>query len=619
MKPYSLKFQILFFTLVPLICLTALSVVLLIQTNQVILAVEEETRSWKHVNSGYKLESEVIEAFCELRTSTDDAGMVNKEESLKRFAQTKRTLAEIVRSYQHSPAKLKQAEAIQDFWLQKGEPFIDWFLSAQSQGDLHWKRVNNDFPFRLVALCDEFLTKFTGLIRTEKTSIASLALNERWVQFQQLPYLAIGLSVLFGILQGTALAFTIKRPLARIGENCRRFAAGEQLLPALQGRDELSGLDRLFHNMTQSVNSTLAAEKAMIENARDLICSLSADGVFLKSNRSSIGLLGYTPEELTRKSLLDICRSEDALSADSEIQTSVQRPDMRTFELTLMGKDSSPVDTRWSCVWSERDSALFALVRDISEEKNIEKLKQDFVDMISHDLRSPLTSMLGSLGMIEQGAKGPLPDEAQTEISSAVKNVEKLVDFINDLLDFQKLKSGRMQMERVNCDLNELLESAIETVNNLAHNKAINFILPDLTTTVFGDRSKLQQLLVNLLLNAVRQSSRGNTVEIVAAWTASTLEIRIIDEGAGVPVEHREQIFEAFSEQQSSGGTGLGLAICKLIVEAHGGRIGVSGSSVDDIQNQIGTAEPFAKPAKQKGSKSPPKTGSIFWFTLPRF
>lgn len=592
MKLYSLKFQIILLTLVPLACLMVLSAVLLTQMNLVIKSVEEETRSWKHVNTSYKLESEVIEAFCDLRTSTDDDGMVDRDESLRRFSHAKKTLAEIVNAYRDSPDKLRQAKAIQTFWHQKAEPFIAWFIEAQSHGELHWKRVNTDFPFRLIALCDEFLTRFTTLIRAERSSIEGDAVNQRWEQFSQLPYIAIGISILFAILQGTALAFTIKRPLSRIGENCRRMAANVQLLPPLRGRDELSELDRLFHAMAQSVSSAVAGEIAMIENARDLICTLSADGTFVKSNNSSLQLIGYEPEELLHKSLLDICRSEDTVKADDEIQTLVQRSEMRTFDLTLVRKDGTNVETRWSCVWSERDNVLFAVARDVTEEKNVERLKQDFVDMISHDLRSPLTSMLGSLSMIEQGAKGPLPEPAQNEIGSAVQNVERLVDFINDLLDYQKLKSGRMQLERVNCNLNELVNDALEAVKDAADLKQLRFVLPEEPGTIYGDKNKLQQVLVNLLANAVRSAQPNTDIEVVAAWTSSTFEIRVIDSGPGVPEDYREQVFEAFQQiptQRTKEGTGLGLAICKLIVEAHGGQIGVSGDS-----------------------------GNIFWFTLPR-
>lgn len=592
MRPYSLKFQIILFTLVPLTCLLVLSAVLLMQMNEVIKSVENETRSWKHVNTSYKLESEVIEAFCDLRTSTGSDGMVDRDESLKRFAQTKKTLAEIVSAYHDSPEKLKQAKAIQTFWRQKAEPFIAWFIDAQSHGELHWKRVNTDFPFRLIALCDEFLTRFTTLIRAEKSTIAADAVSLRWTQFSQLPYVAIGVSVLFAILQGTALALTIKRPLSRISENCKRMASNVDLLPPLRGRDELSELDRLFHAMAQSVSSAVADEVAMIDNARDLICTLSANGTFLKTNSSSIELIGYQPEELLQQSLLDICRSEDTVRADDEIRALVERNEMRTFELTLVRKDGTTVETRWSCVWSERDNALFAVAHDITEEKNIERLKQDFVDMISHDLRSPLTSMLGSLSMIEQGAKGPLPEPAQIEIGSAVNNVERLVDFINDLLDFQKLKSGRMQLERSNCDLGALLQDALELVKSSADTKKVSFSLPDMPATVYGDRNKLQQVLVNLFANAISCAPQESNIEVVAAWTASTFEIRVIDNGPGVPLEYREQVFDAFQQiptQKSKEGTGLGLAICKLIVDAHGGQIGVSGEA-----------------------------GNIFWFTLPR-
>jgi PAS domain S-box-containing protein len=615
---------------VPFICLTVTVGVLISQLWQVTDSIEQQSRARKFVNVCYQLESQVVEAFCDLRTTTDDQGMVNHEGSIKQFVSIRKRLRDVVADCQGDPTKLAQARAIQNFWTQKAEPFKDWFLSAQSQGEAHWKVVNEGFPLKLIALCDEFLTMFTALTRSEQSKLTPEKVIAQWSSFKQVPIIAIGVSVLFALLQGTALAFTIKKPLSRISENCRRMAVNEELQPALSGRDELSELDRLFHVMAQSVDSALAGEKAMIDNARDLICSLSANGVFTKTNASSLTLLGYQPEELIDRSLLDVCTTNDTAKADEELQTSVSRTDMRNFDLTLQRKDGSTVDTRWSCVWSERDDALFAVVHDITEEKNIERLKQDFVDMISHDLRSPLTSMLGSLSMIEQGAKGPLPDDAQAEVESAVKNVERLVEFINDLLDFQKLKSGRMQLEKSECNLEEIVTEAIEMVKASADLKHVTFKTPKHTATINGDKNKLLQVVVNLVANAIRYAPEGSDVEIRVRPIPQGAEMQVIDSGPGVPTEYREQIFDAFQQlptQKSKEGTGLGLAICKLIVDAHGGQIGVSGTSAHDLQNQTGklpssASEPFRRKPNAADatdeSASSRKTGSIFWVKLPK-
>jgi len=614
-KLSSLNVRGIAFVTMPLLGLVLIVGVLYCQFTLTMDAIEQQSRSRENVSKCYALESNVVEAFCDMRTSTDDTGMVNQEASRAEFNAVKRDLKTIIDAFKDDPERRHKAVAIDTFWKTEVEPFVAWFLAAQSHGEEYWKQANQDFPIKLLGLCDKFLTMFSDLIMSEESRLSPEKTIAQWNALKQVPFIAMGASMVLAIFLAVAYALTIKRPVSRIGENCRRMAANEQLLPALKGGDELSELDRLFHTLAQSVHEAISSEKAMIDNARDMICSLDASGKFIRVNNSSVLLLGMEPDELREMSLIDICPEEEAIRADDELRTSHSRMDMRTFDLILRRRDGSNVDTRWSCVWSERDNELFAVVHDITEEKNVERLKQDFVDMISHDLRSPLTSMLGSLTMIEQGARGPLPDEAQKEVTSAVKNVERLVDFINDLLDFQKLKSGRMQLDVSPCKLEEIVSDAIEMVKSSADDKDVEIVLPKNSVTADGDRNKLHQVAVNLIANAIRFAPEGSAIEVQLETQSKFVEMRVIDSGPGVPLEFRELIFDAFQQvpsAKSKQGTGLGLAICKLIIDAHGGEIGVAGTSIDDILDQK------ASSADQNDPTSIVQSGSIFWVRIPR-
>jgi signal transduction histidine kinase len=316
-------------------------------------------------------------------------------------------------------------------------------------------------------------------------------------------------------------------------------------------------------------------------------------------------MLGVEPETLIQKSLFDLVIPEDSGLADEHLRNAKTAADMYIFELRVQATDGRVLDTRWSCLWSASEEKVFCIVQDVTEQKKVERLKEDFFGMISHDLRSPLSSLYGSLKLIVAGAKGPVSEEVATEVKTAANNVERLVRFVNDLLDFQKLKAGRMELDLTEFDLLSIISEAIDMVRSFAQAKGVQVSAPAGQWDIVGDRGKLVQTLVNLLGNAIKFTAPDTTIVVDVIDEAETIEVCVTDCGPGVPEEFRDTIFNAFEQVPSAPkikqGTGLGLAICKLIIKAHKGLIG---------------CRPAAKAVFNQESAANP--GTTFWFRIPK-
>lgn len=387
-------------------------------------------------------------------------------------------------------------------------------------------------------------------------------------------------SIAVTVLLGYLYSVSIRKPLQHLGENGRRLSRREPLLAALPGHDEFSTLDRLLHVNSVEIEEALARERAVIENAADVICIVDAGGNFVTINPFVERMLGYMQEELLESPVNSIVVPEQSLLADEYLRKAITDGES-FFELRMKKRNGEFADTRWSCIWSDEEKKLFCVVQDISEEKAIEQLKQDFADMISHDLRSPLMAMSNSLTLIEAGAKGEVSPEAKVSVQTSAKNVEKLIALVNDLLDFQKLKAGKMQLRLEPHALQSIVQEAAELLDESAQQKSIQLILPEGELVIECDHNKILQTVVNLLANAIKFSSQNSLVTVEIMHAGDKVFLSVSDSGPGVPEKFREKIFEPFEQAPSDRakeGTGLGLAICKLVAEAHGGSIRVESS-----------------------------------------
>lgn len=223
---------------------------------------------------------------------------------------------------------------------------------------------------------------------------------------------------------------------------------------------------------------------------------------------------------------------------------------------------------------------FYSLSTDITELKRIDRMKSEFVSTVSHELRTPLTSIRGSLGLISGGVAGELPEAAKTLVGIAKNNCERLIRLINDILDIEKLESGKMQLDSQVVELKPLMVQALAANEGYGAERHVGLSLhfPDDKLQVDVDSDRLTQVITNLLSNAMKFSPPGANVDVHVIRSGLGVRVEVRDHGPGIPEEFRNRIFQKFSQADSSdtrqkGGTGLGLHISRAIIERMGGSI----------------------------------------------
>ncbi|HQR99833.1 MULTISPECIES: PAS domain S-box protein [unclassified Polaromonas] len=224
---------------------------------------------------------------------------------------------------------------------------------------------------------------------------------------------------------------------------------------------------------------------------------------------------------------------------------------------------------------------FYSLATDVTELKRIDRMKSEFVSTVSHELRTPLTSIRGSLGLISGGVAGELPERVKTLVDIARNNCERLIRLINDILDIEKIESGKMRLDLQVVDLQPLLVQVLAANEGFgaAQNVSLRLNFPEGDLRVHVDTDRLAQVVTNLLSNAMKYSPPGGVVEVDVKRAGLGVRVEVRDHGPGVPEEFRKRIFQKFSQADSSdtrqkGGTGLGLNISRAIVERLGGSVG---------------------------------------------
>jgi len=216
------------------------------------------------------------------------------------------------------------------------------------------------------------------------------------------------------------------------------------------------------------------------------------------------------------------------------------------------------------------------------QRSELDQIKDEFISTVSHELRTPLTSIRGALGLLSAGLMGNVDAKAQNLLRIAVTNTDRLIRLINDILDIERMESGRATLHVRRVSLRDLVSQAIETMTAMADAAAVTLVLvatpPSETLSLDGDSDRILQVVTNLLSNAIKFSPPNTSVHIHIEADHDWLTLRVSDQGRGIPTDKLESIFDRFQQVEASdarqkGGTGLGLAICKTIVQQHNGSI----------------------------------------------
>jgi signal transduction histidine kinase/DNA-binding response OmpR family regulator len=220
--------------------------------------------------------------------------------------------------------------------------------------------------------------------------------------------------------------------------------------------------------------------------------------------------------------------------------------------------------------------------RKLALRSDLDTVKDEFISTVSHELRTPLTSIRGALGLLSAGLLGNVDAKAQNLLRIASSNTERLIRLINDILDLERMESGRAPLKLRRSSIQDLAREAVDTMTTMADGAGIHLELtcyaPRDAIYFDADPDRILQVLTNLLSNAIKFSAAGSTVSVQIDSDTNSVLLKVVDHGRGIPPDKLEAVFDRFQQVESSdaskkGGTGLGLAICRSIIQQHGGAI----------------------------------------------
>jgi len=401
-------------------------------------------------------------------------------------------------------------------------------------------------------------------------------------------------AVLLSILTACAIALFFSRDVSQrvltIRDNSRRLSLGEQLGPPVSGEDEIKELDDVFRDMANKLStaqSELQKSESLLRNILDtapqgiLIVDSHADIQF--ANKSTGSLFRTDSQSVQARNLKEFLPTDATESSSDWLRELKQQTLEKEIESSITLDNATVIPVSLSSVRfpsGDEDRTLIT-ISDITERRKIEQMKQQFVAMLSHDLRSPLTALQIFLASLKNGHYGELTGEAIQKVGGSQHNVARLIGIINDLLHVEKYAEGRMELKRTTVFLNDLFVQSCDLVQALADEKNVNLEIEETDLALSVDEEKISRLITNLMSNGIKFAPRDSTVLIRSQIVDSFAEIHVIDSGPGLDVSEHEVIFERFyqsknSTLQAASGSGLGLTICKAIVEAHGGNIGIN-------------------------------------------
>jgi PAS domain S-box-containing protein len=370
-------------------------------------------------------------------------------------------------------------------------------------------------------------------------------------------------------------AFGLRSAYDRLASDNAEVQAqlGEQLDSLLEAHREVQAYGRKL---------SLFSERAPIA-----VFEVDPRATILDMNPAAENLFGYAaPEMVGRNIITMLLGAEDRSRTEQWWNEMVHagKPATMTAEQCLR-RDGFELTCEWTLIPLVNDDNHVTSVvlqgRDITHQRAAERVRSEFTSTLSHELRTPLTSILGSLQLLQSGALGELDKEQNELIGVAERNGQRLLDLINEVLDIEKIESGRLALVPEPIALGALLEESLRLNQGFADRFKVRLAVAGEVpaVTVRADRKRLMQVMTNLLSNAAKFSPPNGTVEVSARRVEGNVRVEVGDRGPGIPEKFRGRIFARFAQADSAesrlkGGTGLGLAISKRLVEMMQGRVG---------------------------------------------
>jgi PAS domain S-box-containing protein len=379
------------------------------------------------------------------------------------------------------------------------------------------------------------------------------------------------------------------------------------------------GLEQRVRDQTADLRRMARQTEILLSSVGDGIYGVDPDGRITFVNPSGALVLGHDAESLLGK------RAHEEFHAPQEdgtpydwtacyITESIRHGVVATAETDSYVRadgTSFPVEiTSSPLLDDERIRGAVVVFRDVTQRHEVDRMKNEFLSVVSHELRTPLTSIRGSLGILGSGALVELTPQAARLVSIAVESSDRLTRLINDILDIERMESGKFPMALVAHGSEDLLHACATELDGLATSSGIRVQVEPSSGLVLADADRIIQTLTNLVGNAIKFSRPGGVVRIRAEEGPEHVVFAVHDDGTGIPEDSLQAVFEPFVQVDSSdarqqGGTGLGLAISRGIVERHGGRIWAESTLA------TGTTVRFSLPRVRTGLDTASEAGAL--------
>ncbi|MGE5654149.1 MAG: ATP-binding protein [Bacillota bacterium] len=405
------------------------------------------------------------------------------------------------------------------------------------------------------------------------------------------------LAVLFASLFGINASNLIIRPIRELISKVRLVSEGKlDRVTTIHGQDEIAQLSTEFNQMVErlaqyeraNIAKLIAEQKkadAIVRSISDAIIVTDEEYRVILMNPSAERLFGVKEEVAANHHFLETIDNQSLFSLIKQAGGGTDPSDGAEPTVVPLACGEKPHHFRVEVTAVEGDGqqllGVVCMLQDVTHFKEVDQLKSDFVSTVSHEFRTPLTSITMSVGLLLEETVGRLNDQQKEMLRLADEDCQRLTKMVGDLLDLSKIESGRLQMELSSVSIDRLFEAARKALSMHAEEKgvALNVRPCSEPTLVRADANKVTWVLTNLIVNALRYTAAGGVVELSAAVRDRRAYVSVRDTGIGIPKAYQEKIFEKFVQVKgdniTSGGAGLGLAIAKEIIRAHGGRIWV--------------------------------------------
>ena len=389
---------------------------------------------------------------------------------------------------------------------------------------------------------------------------------------------ALLVGLLFSVFLSFLLAKTMIDPIEKLTEGAERIAGGdfdESL--EVESNDEIGILTNTFNDMASVLHDTLDA----VENERSKLDALflhMTDGVvaydgaqrLMHCNPAAVALLDRAPEECVYGELFEpICPFSRVMS--------MRRGDYVEAELTVGDRS---VELYFAAFADEETGGVLIVLHDVTERRRTEERRKEFVANVSHELRTPLTNIRSYAETIRD-ANGDIPRETENSFLDIVINeADRMTHIVQDLLTLSRLDSGRTEMVMARFPFGDAIDSVLRSIalDAQRHGHELTHDYPAHLPLIMGDRGRIEQVMLNILSNAVKYTPDGGHIRVTAGDAGDTVWMEVADDGIGIPEKDRPRIFERFyrvdkARSRESGGTGLGLSIASEIVQRHNGTL----------------------------------------------